>query len=310
MNQLTKQPPIQNSQPRITLPYIAWATVCIVWGTTYLAIRIALGSIPPLLMAGFRYSSAGVALIAFLAARGERMPAVRSWGALIVMGFLLLGLGNGGVVWAEQYIPSGLTAVLIGTAPFWMVGIDALFPDGDPLTARRVAGLVVGFGGIVLLVWPELAIGPNRHAFVIGLVATQIACIGWAFGSSYARNHAPHENVLTIAAFEMTFGGAALIMGGAAHREFPALRFTSASAAALGYLIVFGAIVGFSAYAYALKHLPVATVSLYAYVNPVIAVVLGTLILGEPFSLRMAAAAGVVLAGMALVRSDQGGETG
>lgn len=283
--------------------YFAWAVVCIVWGTTYLAIRLALESIPPLLMAGFRYSTAGLAIIAVLAGRGEPMPSVRSWGPITVMGILLLGLGNGGVVWAEQYIPSGLTAVLIGTAPFWMVGIDALFPEGDALSARRIAGLAVGFGGIVLLVWPELAVGDSRHAFIVGLVSTQIACIGWALGSSYARKHAPHENVLTIAAFEMTFGGVALILAGTARGEFAHLAFTPKSAAALGYLIVFGAIVGFSAYAYALKHLPVATVSLYAYVNPVIAVILGTVLLGEPFTVRMAGAAAVVLTGMGMVRS-------
>lgn len=283
--------------------YLAWAVVCLVWGTTYLAIRIALESIPPLLMAGIRYSTAGLVLVAVLAARGEPMPPIGSWGALWVLGILLLGFGNGGVVWAEQYVPSGLTAVLVGMSPFWMVGIDALlFPASRALTSRRVAGLIVGFGGIVLLVWPELTVGPGGHAFLVGVLSTQIACIGWAFGSSYARNHEPHSNVLTLAAFEMLFGGLALIGGGLVHGEATRLAFAWRTASALAYLIVFGSIVGFSAYAYALKHLPVATVSLYAYVNPIIAVILGTALLGEPFTVRMAMAASVVLIGMALVR--------
>lgn len=290
--------------PTARRAYLAWAVVCVVWGTTYLAIRISLESIPPLLMAGIRYTTAGLALVAMLVARREPMPPIRSWGPLTVLGVLLLGFGNGGVVWAEQYVPSGLTAVLVGMSPFWMVGIDALlFPAGRALTARRVIGLIVGFTGIVVLVWPDLTIGDTRHSFLVGVISTQVACIGWAFGSSYARNHAPHANVLTIAAFEMVFGGLALVLGGAVHGELPRLAFTMRTAAALGYLIVFGAIVGFSAYAYALKHLPVATVSLYAYVNPVIAVILGTLLLGEPFSARMAGAAAVVLIGMGLVRT-------
>lgn len=288
--------------PSARRAYAAWAAVCVVWGTTYLAIRIALGSIPPLLMGGIRYATAGLVLVAVLAWRGEPMPARRAWGPLTVMGVLLLGFGNGGVVWAEQYIPSGLTAVLVGTAPFWMVGVDALFPRGDRLTPVRVAGLLVGFAGIVLLAWPELAAGPSRHIFVAGFVSTQLACVGWAFGSSYARNHAPIDNVLTVAAFEMTFGGLALIAAGMINGELGRLAFTPKTSAALGYLIVFGSLVGFSAYAYALKHLSVATVSLYAYVNPVIAVILGTVLLGEPFTARMAVAAGVVLAGMAMVR--------
>jgi drug/metabolite transporter (DMT)-like permease len=247
---------------------------------------------------------AGLILVAILAARGEPMPPPRSWGALLLLGLLLLGFGNGGVVWAEQYVPSGLTAVLVASSPFWMVGIDALvFPAGRALTPRRVAGLVVGFAGIVLLVWPELQAGSSRRVFLVGLAATQIACIGWAFGSTYARNHAPLSNVLTVAAFEMVFGGLTLVAGGLVHREAARLAFTPRSAGAVAYLIVFGSLVGFSAYAYALKHLPVATVSLYAYVNPVIAVVLGTLLLGEPFTIRMAGAAAVVLTGMALVRS-------
>ncbi len=282
--------------------YFAWAVVCFVWGTTYLGIRIALESIPPLVMAGARYTIAGLVLIGVLAIRGEPLPRVREWPALIVLGLLLLGLGNGGVVWAELYLPSGLTAVLIGTAPFWMVGVDALFPGGDRLTTRRVAGLVVGFLGIVLLVWPELGAGGAGRGFLAGVLSTQIACLGWSIGSSYGRSHAPHSNVLTIAAFEMAFGGLALLATGLATGERVALSVGRPSALALAYLIVFGSLVGFSAYAYALKHLPVATVSLYAYVNPVIAVVLGTAILGEPFTARMAIAAAIVLTGMALVR--------
>jgi drug/metabolite transporter (DMT)-like permease len=260
-------------------------------------------------MAAIRWIVAGGLLIAALKLRGERLPERREWPALTVLGILLLGFGNGAVVWAELTVPSGLTAVLVATSPFWMVGIDALMPDGDRLTLRRTLGLVIGFGGIVMLVWPEIRVGEGGRAFLGGVIAAQIACIGWAIGSSYARRRgrgeAKDENVLATAAFEMLFGGIALLAVSLALGEAGRLRFAPRSAGALIYLIFVGAIGGFSAYAYALKHLPVATVSLYAYVNPIIAVVLGTLILHEPFNARMGMAAAIVLLGMILVKQKE-----
>lgn len=260
-------------------------------------------------MAAFRWIAAGGLLVLVLALRGERLPPRREWPSLAILGVLLLGFGNGAVVWAEQSVPSGLTAVLVATSPFWMVGFDALMPDGEAITLRRLLGLVVGFGGIVMLVWPEIRVdgaGSQSRAFLGGVVAAQIACIGWAVGSSYARKrgrgHAREENVLATAAFEMLFGGIALLAASLALHETARLTFTPRTAGALLYLTLVGAVGGFSAYAYALKHLPVATVSLYAYVNPIIAVVLGTLVLQEPFSARMVLAAMVVFVGVALVR--------
>ena len=258
-------------------------------------------------MAAMRWIAAGGLLILLLALRGERLPARREWPSLAVLGILLLGFGNGAVVWAEQTVPSGLTAVLVAMSPFWMVGADALMPDGEPITVRRLIGLLIGFGGIVMLVWPEIRFDGTGGGFLGGVIAAQIACVGWAVGSSYARHrgrgHASGENVLVTAAFEMLFGGIALLVASLALHETARLTFTPRTAGALLYLTFVGAIAGFSAYAYALKHLPVATVSLYAYVNPVIAVVLGTLVLKEPFSARMIGAAIVVFVGIALVRS-------
>jgi drug/metabolite transporter (DMT)-like permease len=282
--------------------------VCVVWGTTYLAIRISLETLPPFLMAAIRWLAAGSILAVALTLRGERLPRPGAWPSLTILGILLLGFGNGGVVWAEQTVPSGLAAVLVATCPFWMVGIDVLMPGGEALTLRRNAGLVVGFGGIVLLVWPEIQVGPSGREFMNGVIATQVACLGWAAGSAYARRRghgeAKDENVLATAAFEMLFGGLVLLGLGMVRHEAARLVFTPRTASALAYLVFVGAIGGFTAYAYALKHLPVATVSLYAYVNPIIAVILGTLILNEPFSARMAVSAAIVLTGMALVRTE------
>lgn len=284
--------------------YLAWIAVCLLWGTTYLAIRIAIETIPPLIMAGARWTVAGAIILIVLKIRGERIPPASDWPALTVLGVLLIGFGNGCVVWAEQTLPSGLTAVLVAAVPFWMVGVERFMKASDPLTPRRLIGLIVGFGGIVLLVWPELELG-NGRAFLLGLISTQLACLGWAIGSSYSRRRHADENVLATAALQMLLGGIILAIGGLMRGELGMLAYSGRSFTALVYLIVAGSLGGFSAYAYALKYLPVATVSLYAYVNPVIAVLLGTVILGEALSPRLAVSGAIVLVGMALVRGDR-----
>jgi len=282
--------------------YAAWIAVCLIWGTTYLGIRVALDAIPPFLMAAFRWIVGGAVLVSMLKARGQTIPKRQSWPALAILGVLFIGFGNGGVVWAEQTVPSGLTAVLAAMNPFWLVGLDAVVGGGEKPTRRQVAGLVVGFVGVVVLVWPELRMG-RGPGFAVGLLATQVACLGWATGSTYARRRSRQENVLGAAALEMLFAGFLMLGIGLATHEWERLRFVPASAGALAYLTVFGSIGAFPAYSYALKHLPIATVSLYAYVNPVIAMVLGALVLGEPFGARIMAAAAIILTGMALVRS-------
>lgn len=289
--------------PETRRAYLAWMLVCVVWGTTYLGIRIALEGIPPFLMAACRWIVAGSLLIGALKLGGERLPPARSWGSLALLGFLLLAVGNGGVVWAEQTVPSGVTAVLVAMAPLWMVGIEAFMPDGQPPTARCLAGLVVGLAGIALLMWPEIRVDAANVGSLGGLIASQIACFGWGLGSTYARRHGRETNVLASAAFQMLFGGLILLAAGLANGEWTAFTLNGRTTAALVYLTVVGSVGGFSAYAYALKHLPVSTVSLYAYVNPVIAVALGTLVFREPFGVHMVLGTGVVLLGMALVRA-------
>jgi drug/metabolite transporter (DMT)-like permease len=286
----------------VTLAYLAWVTVCIVWGTTYLAIRVALETVPVLSLAGIRWASAGVILTLVMMATGRKLPGPRAWGALLLLALLMNVLGNGLVVWAELFVPSGLTAVVIATVPFWSVLIEACLPKGERFSARTIVGLVIGFVGIVILVWPELTMGGRSgRGFVAGVVGLQVACAAWALGTSYTKRHKVGEDPIAASAMQMVFSGAMLLGLATAAGEWSALHFTTRSLAALAYLTIVGSLIAYTAYVYAVKHLPLSTVSLYAYINPVLAVMLGALILDEPFSLRIVVAAGLVLGGMWVV---------
>lgn len=289
------------------LAYFSWITVCIVWGTTYLGIRVSLETMPPMLMGGLRWLLAGALLAAYVVARGERLPTPSRWGGIVLLGFLMLGLGNGGVVVAEQWVPSGLAAVIVASNPFWMAAVEAALPDGERLRPNVIAGLIIGFTGIVVLVWPDLTVrAANRHGFLAGVAALQIASIGWSLGSAYSRRHTRSENVLALTACQMLAGGFIMTFAGTVLGEWSHLSFTTETTLALVYLATVGAIGGLVAYNYALRHLPVTFVSLYAYINPVIAVSLGVLLLHEPFDSRMAAAAALVFVGVAVVRWSKG----
>jgi drug/metabolite transporter (DMT)-like permease len=284
--------------------YLSWVTICIVWGTTYLAIRVALETLPPGLGAGLRWLIAGSLLATGHLVTRRPLPRPSDWPGLALIGILFIVSGNGLVVWAEQWVPSGLTAVLLATTPFWMVGIELLLPHGERPRLRTWMGLIVGFVGIVVLVWPELtAGGTSGRDFLFGVLALQGACLTWSAGSAYTRwRHREHE-ALGGAALQMIFGGLILTGIGTLAGEWPRVAFTARSASAFCYLVLVGSIVAYSAYLYTLKHLPVSTISLYSYINPIIAMILGTLILSEPFGVRTGVASAVVLAGVALVRS-------
>lgn len=289
--------------------WAAWIAVCVIWGTTYLAIKIALETIPPFLMGGIRYVLAGAALAAILSARGRALPPRSMWPRLAVLGFFMIAVGNGGVVTGSQWLSSGLTAVLIATNPFWMVSVEALVSGGQHLRARQWTGLTVGFLGILVLVWPDLVTGGATGRMVLwGVVAVQIACAGWAVGSAYTRRHVMPADVLGAAAGQMLFGGVFMLIAGTIHGEWASLAFNWRTGLAFVYLTVPGSIVAFAAYSYALRHMDVAVVSLYTYINPVIAVVLGAWLLGEPLGWRMFAAGGLIAAGVIVVGPGSGGK--
>jgi drug/metabolite transporter (DMT)-like permease len=286
------------------LAYLAWITVCIVWGTTYLGIAVALETMPVALLAGLRWLGAGALMAVVLPFVGQSLPSVRAWPSIAVIGFLMAVVGNGGVVWAQQYVPSGLAAVIVAMVPFWSVIVEALVPNGERVTRYTVGGLVLGFVGIIVLLWPEVTLsGAHGMSFVWGVLALQIACAGWALGTSYLKRNPTNGSPMGSLAMQMLLSGVMLVAIGTAAGEWSALQFSARSIGAMVYLVIFGSLVGYTAYLYALKNLPVSTVSLYAYVNPVIAVILGAVVLSEPFTLRTAIASVLVFAGIAIVRS-------
>ena len=288
------------------LAYVAWVTICIVWGTTYLAIRVALESMPVALLAGLRWTAAGLLLMPAVRLTGQTLPHPRTWGAIATAAFLMVVLGNGAVVWAEQHVASGLTAVILAIIPFWNILSEALFKNGERPDRRTLIGLAIGFAGIVVLVWPELFTpGPSSTLFVAGVVALQVACVGWALGTSYTKRNTVSASPLATSVLQMLAAGVMFLIIATVTGEWSRLAFTTRSFSAWLYLVIVGSVVGYSAYVYALKHLPVSTVSLYSYVNPIIAVVLGTLLLSEPFSSRTLVASALVFGGIAVVRAAQ-----
>jgi drug/metabolite transporter (DMT)-like permease len=286
----------------VRLAYLALITVCIVWGTTYLAITVALETIPVLLVAGLRWMAAGVMLSGVMLATGRSLPGPKLWAPLALLGFLMNIVGNGFVVYAQQFVASGLTAVLIATTPFWSALLERLLPDGERFSKRSLIGLALGFSGIVVLVWPEMTTGgANGRSFIIGVIAIQLACIGWVIGTSFAKRHELGDNPFRSAALQMVFSGIMLLGAATAHGDWANLSFTPRTLAAMVYLSIAGSLVAYSAYIYAIQHLPLQLVSLYAYINPMIAVALGTLLLSEPLSARIIVAAILVFAGTWIV---------
>jgi drug/metabolite transporter (DMT)-like permease len=283
--------------------YVAFAAVCFFWGTTYIGIKIALETVPPFLLGGIRFTLAGLVLAVTVRLLGRPWPSWRRAPLFLAIGLLMLGFGNGGVVWAEQFMASGLVAVLVASTPFWMVGIESVV-GGERLTRRVVGGLLLGFSGILLLVWPDLgsAVSSTRGwHWIGGLVATQLACVGWALGSTLSKQRLRGTDPLVSSAFQMLAGGVIMLTVAGLTGEYGHLSWTGRTAAAVAYLFFAGSLIGFVAYTYALAHLPMSVVSLYPYVNPVVAVLLGTWLLHEPLSWRIAAAIAIVLAGSAVV---------
>jgi drug/metabolite transporter (DMT)-like permease len=281
----------------------AFAAIYLIWGSTYLAIRFAIETLPPFLMAGVRFLIAGGVMYLWARRRGAAAPSRLHWRSAAIVGCLLLVGGNGGVVWAQQRVPSGMAALLVSLVPLWIVLLDWVRPGGVRPGPSLVLGVLAGLAGVVWLVGPERALGAERLD-PVGTAVLVFACLCWATGSLYSRGAPlPSAPALGIA-MEMLVGGVVLTLLGLAAGEAGTVDLAAASARswlALAYLVVFGSLIGFSAYVWLLRVADTAKVATYAYVNPVIAMFLGWLLAGEALTLRAASAAAVILGAVALI---------
>jgi len=279
---------------------LAMGVVYILWGSTYLAIAVAIETIPPLLMAGVRYLIAGSLLYGWARWRGAGRPLRIHWRSAAVVGGLLLLGGNGGLVWGEQRVPTGAAALLVSTVPLWMVLLDWLRPGGSRPGWKVFAGLALGCTGLILLLRPTA----GGHLDPVGATVILLGAFCWALGSLRSRTMPLPGSQLLATAMEMLSGGGLLVLVGLVTGESAHLHLaqvSSRSLLGLGYLITGGALIGFTAYTWLLRAAPPALVATYAYINPIVAVFLGWLILGEPLTGRTAAAAAVIIAGVVLI---------
>ncbi len=282
---------------------LAFAAIYVIWGSTYLAIRFAIETLPPLLMAAVRFLIAGAVLYAWVRARGTPAPRRDEWLATTIVGGLLLLGGNGAVVWAEQRVPSGVTALLVALVPLWMVLLEWRGRGGARPDAGTVAGLALGLGGLLLLVGPEQVLG-GGHIDHAGAVVLALGTLSWAAGSLYSRHaHLPAAPMLATA-MEMLCGGALLLVAAGVRGEFAQAdlgAISLRSALSFAYLVVFGSLVAFTAYIWLLRATTPARASTYAYVNPVVAMLLGWALAGEPLSPRTLLAAAVIVTAVVLI---------
>jgi drug/metabolite transporter (DMT)-like permease len=297
------------SQPRVEKPWLSspaqivlgFAAIYLIWGSTYLGIRYAVETIPPLLMMGVRHFVAGALVYAWVRLRGTPAPNLTQWGYAVIAGvFLFLG-GHGVLAWAEQKVPSGLAALLCATLPLWTVLLARMDRSEGKLGIRAWAGLLLGFAGVALLIGPS-ALGRRLDLLAAGAVLS--SALLWAVGTSYTRAVRMPTSTVLSAAMQMVSGGAMLLIIGVLTGEAAQIQvaaITLRSLLSLAYLIVFGSIIAFTVYIWLLTVSPPSRISTYAYVNPVVAVLLGWAVAGEALGVRTLAATAIILAGVALV---------
>lgn len=286
-----------------TLILACFVIVYLVWGSTFYAIRVGIESFPPLLLAGLRHLTVGLFFYPAFRIASRQKPTLTQWRTAFITGCLLLAIGNGTVSWAEQTVPSGIAALLVATVSLWMVLVDWVRPGGVRPVPRVIAGFLLGFAGMALLVGPK-HLGNSERIDPVGACALIGASLAWAAGSIYCRHHPLPRSPLLATGMQTLCGGAVLcsfaVLTGEA-RHFHLAHVSLRSGLALLYLILFGSALGFSAYVYLLKHSTAARVATYAFVNPVVALFLGWFLAAEPLSLRTLLASGIILTAVLLV---------
>jgi drug/metabolite transporter (DMT)-like permease len=296
------------SRPSRSAVVLAFALVYLFWGSTYLGIDIAIEQIPPALMCGTRFSIAGLCMLAFCALRGRKiLYAPRRLGEMAIVGTLLLLGGNLTLSYAEKHIPSGLAALIVAISPLWFLVLDSLLLGHHHISFRGKAGLALGIAGLVVLLWPQLmattAFGRRELWSSLSLIGGSFS---WALGSVLAKKwKSPEVDPLSATAWEMIAAGAANFLVAAGTQDFSRVVWTARGVGAIGYLIVCGSWIGYTAYIWLLGHVPTSKVSTYAYVNPVVAVFLGWLILNERIDAYILAGSAIVIASVILVTSAE-----
>ncbi len=284
---------------------VAMLAVYLVWGSTYLAIRFAVETIPPFIMAGTRYLIPGVLMLVWRRLAGDPAPTRKQWIAGAIVGlFLLLG-GNGLVSWAEQRVESGIAALIVGTAPIWMVLFDAALSRKRPRWPV-IVGLLTGFGGILLLIGPASLFGGHPRYDLPGMGVVMLAALLWSVGSIYSRGADLPRSPLMGTGIEMLAGSAGLYLASLVSGEWRTFNIAAVSQQSLLgllYLILFGTLVGFVAYTWLLRNAPISLVSTYAYVNPLVAILLGNWLAQEPLNWHVALSAAIIIGSVVLINS-------
>jgi drug/metabolite transporter (DMT)-like permease len=278
--------------------------VCLLWGTTYLGIRVALEGLPPLVLIAGRYCISGALILMGAKLGGLAIPRGRELWLTATCGVICIGIGNSFLALAETYIPSGLAALFYTTAPFWMIGTDALLPHGKRPLAATLAGLLVGLSGVVYLIYPA-ATGEGFHGkTIIGCLLMQTSVAAWVLGSLLQKRVHSKAMPFVVGGVQQLATGLTLFLPAALTEQIPRHIGVRPLCAVL-YLVVFGSLLGYSAFIYSMQHLPVAMVSIYTFVNPIVAVFLGWLIFREPFGRRGLLAMLIIFAGIGLVRRSE-----
>lgn len=286
--------------------WIGMLIIYVVWSSTYLAIRFAVESFPPFIMAAARFLIAGILLYGFRRIKGDAPPRGLEWRSTAIIGlFLLLG-GNGGVSWAEQRVVSSIAALLVGSTPLWIVLVDAIRPNGKKPGWLAFAGVILGFIGIAILIDPW---GSNLsdHTAVIdgwGIAALLLASFSWAIGSVFSRQAELPASPLLATGMEMILGGIGLLVVGTVMGEWQQLRLEEISLRSwwsLAYLIIFGSLIGFATYTWLLRVAPISLVSTYAYVNPLVAILLGNVLAQEPLTTQLVISAVIIIGSVIII---------
>lgn len=281
--------------------YLALASVCFFWGTTYIAIKIALESIPPAVLVSMRFLVSGGIMLGVAWLTGQALPRGLELLKSAFYGAMILGIGNGCLVYSELIIPSSLAALFIAASPFWMVGIEALFPGGERLSRATALGMLIGLSGVLVLIVPGVIRDGFAGSVVQGFLLLQFGAAGWSLGSILQRRQATRVHPVVSGAVQQIGAGLAFLPP-VVLMEQRSVEWTAPSAGAFLYLVAFGTIVGYSSYLYALRHLPVALVSIHTYVNPVVAAYLGWILYREPFGMKEITAMAIILLGVAVVK--------